>query len=169
MAGTTNANGSVGYYCEALYEDFPAVSSTAGQAPNVYATAELTTGPSPTPWAITACIGGGAKPAGKLGMLNRRSAWAASTAYAQWDTFTDGGATYMVVTAYTSGSAFGATDVTNTCVVLGSGTGSAATTTYSVTLPTGTSLSALTVNLTTNAPTGDYAGMTLIYSQTYVQ
>ncbi len=145
-------------YGQLLYEDFPAVTSISGQ--NLYVIASVASTPGTSDpavtaaWAITACLGGGMQPSGQLGTLNSRGAWAASTAYAQWDTFTESGATYLVVTGYTSGSSFGSTDTNNCCLLLASGAGgSVSTATYSVPVPAGISLGAVTVTFTANAVT----------------
>jgi hypothetical protein len=136
---------------ECLYEDFPAVTVGAGKQLNVNAAVSVPGGPAL--WAITACIGGGSKPQGvELQAFNARGAWAATTAYAVWDTFTESGITYLVVSAYTSGGTFGSTDIAATCVVLASGNASAAQTTYAVTVPTGTLISGITVDVALNAP-----------------
>ena len=170
--GANNASWGA-QWSEVLYAGFPSVASLAGQLLYVHAAAiQLYT--LGARWAITASIGGGIKPSGQTGALNARGAWAATTAYAQWDTFTSGGVTYLVVTGYTSGGTFGATDVTNTCVLLATGTGAAVKQMYSVAIPTGTDLSTISVDITVNAPAsptgGDPAEELDVYTyEVYVQ
>lgn len=67
--------------------------------------------PTGTPGALQTA--GPIGPTGPAGTLNPRGNWAASTAYAKNDVFVESGTGYLVVTAYTSGSAFGSTDTTN--------------------------------------------------------
>jgi hypothetical protein len=140
-----------------IYNGFPSFTSISGQHLYVIMSEVATPGtgdPPPTSeWAITACVGGGSQPTGTLGTLNSRGAWAATTAYALWDTFTSSGITYLVVTGYTSGGSFGSTDVADTCVLLVSGTGgSMSYTTQSVAIPVGTNLSTISVTITANPP-----------------
>ncbi len=121
-------------------------------------------------WAITASIGGANKPPGTLGTLNPRGAWAATTSYAVWDTFTQGGITYLVASAYTSGSSFGSTDTAKTCALLASGSGAASQQTYSAALPTGLNLSGIIVNVTMNPEVSGAGNQTLIeVFEIYVQ
>jgi hypothetical protein len=165
---------------EGLWGGFPIVPAGAGQNLNVNAAVVLE-GSTTTPWAITASIGylsgidtisGGAKPVGQLGTLNARGAWAATTAYALWDTFTEGGLTYLVVAGYTSGLSFGATDYANTCVLLASGTGTAAQATYSAALATGMYINEISVDVTVNAQSasaGSLISTTVEIYEIYVQ
>ncbi|ACO34278.1 MULTISPECIES: PD40 domain-containing protein [Acidobacterium] len=53
--------------------------------------------------------------------FNFRGAWAPDVTYAPYDCFTQGGNSYVVTTAYTSGSAFGATDTANAVLFAASG------------------------------------------------
>jgi hypothetical protein len=158
-------------WAEGLFEGFPSTAVASGQELFVNATVNLI-GSTTTPWAITASIGGGAKPSGQLGALNSRGAWAATTAYAQWDTFTEGGITYLVVAGYTSGSSFGSTDNANACILLASGTGAAAQTTYSVPLPSGLDATEVSVDATVNVQTatvGSPIGTFVLLSEIYIQ
>jgi hypothetical protein len=139
-------------WSEGIFEGFPSSAVASGQQLFVSAFVNLI-GSTTTPWAITASIGGGSKPAGQLGTLNPRGAWAATTAYALWDTFTEGGLTYLVVTGYTSGSSFGSTDQANCCVLLASGTGAVGTTLYAAALPTGLIANDVSVDVTVNVQT----------------
>jgi hypothetical protein len=50
-----------------------------------------------------------------------RGAWAAATSYAAYDVFVESGTSYLVQTAYTSGSSFGSSDTSNAIVFAGSG------------------------------------------------
>jgi hypothetical protein len=152
---------------ELLFEDFPAGASASGVQLFVSSAARSNAGG--VPWAITASVGTAAKPAGPLGSLNSTGAWAALTAYALWDTFTQGGATYLVVTGYTSGSSFGSTDAANACVLLAYGTGNSAQTLYSFTLPTGTAMSSVTVDVTANPPSSNGIGVAVDVYEVYLQ
>lgn len=151
IAGVYSPSWGAGVWGEAIYSGFAAVASMSGQ--NLYVNASMfTPAGSTTEWAITAGLGGGAKPAGQLGALNSRGAWAATTAYAQWDYFTEAGATYLVVSAYTSSGTFGSTDIANCCLLLAQGTGTVAQATYSVPVPLGITLDEVSVDITTNEP-----------------
>ena len=89
--------------------------------------------------------------------MNPRGTWAATTAYAAGDSFTESGVTYLVVTGYTSGSSFGSTDTGNCCLLLGYGTGNVAQTTYSQPLPSGFNLMNLVVQCWANASSASSA------------
>ena len=129
-----NVSGS-SYWGEAVFSNFapplPAATLSIG-FPFITVTAAVSGSGA---WLITASDvgnGGGAKPSGAIGTLNPRGAWAASTAYSLWDTYTvalsEGlgrtfVATMLVTSAYTSGLSLGATDYANTCIVVASGAG----------------------------------------------
>jgi hypothetical protein len=140
-------------YGEVLLGGFASVPAIAGQALYVSASGgENVAYGTTSPWgAITASIGGGAKPAGQLGTMSGGWAWGANRPYTQWETFTEGSITYLVVTAYTSGASFGAADIANTCVLLAGGE-SSINGIYSVPLPTGISLSAVSLDFIINTP-----------------
>jgi hypothetical protein len=162
-------NLTVPLWSEGVFSGFPPVAVAAGQQLCVNASVTIVFG-GDAEWAITASVGGGQKPAGQLGTLNPRGAWAALTAYAMWDTFTEGGVTYLVTTGYTSGSSFGSTDAANTCLVLASGTGAATQQVYSVPLAIGLNASAISVDVTTNLETSPLGKETLVYVyEIYVQ
>lgn len=149
-----------------LYSGFPPINTTSGQQLKVFWSV---TGSGIQPWIITASIGGGSQPAGPISALNDRSAWAASTAYAQWDKFSQGGVECLVVAPYTSGGTFGSTDMTNTCLLItssfGTTSGGAVETTP---LPTGLNMSLITVVFSSNGDPG--AGInTFEPSEVYVQ
>lgn len=89
---------------------------------------------------------GGASPSGGSGVTDRGS-WAATTAYAKGDRYTDpNGLRRDVTTAYTSGGAFGSTDTTNTSV-----TGAATVSSGGVTLPWVTATAYKTGQAVTNS------------------
>jgi hypothetical protein len=178
LATSAAVTGLGGCVDEIIYSGFPPVSALSTQS-LVLAPTVVNAGGSTAQWAITASLGGGAKPPGALNAFNARGAWAATTAYAAWDTFTvttgsGFGAvttTYLVVAAYTSGSSFGATDVGNTCVVLAAGTG-AETTGFGglpgyigVALPAGLKLNQISIDVTSNP---DSSGGTAAYNQVLV-
>ncbi|WP_420239269.1 hypothetical protein ACOBR2_06735 [Telmatobacter bradus] len=181
--GHENSGGAANnfYYAGITYSGFPSASSVSSQQLCVsIATQGYSTDNdliSDSPWAVTACIGGAAKPQGELGTINNRSAWAASTAYAQWDLFNNDGIAYLVINAYTSGSSFGSADVAATCVMLAWGTNpSLAQATYSVALPVGTAIGSITVDCCVNPPTaasfgvsGDDVGTFLQIYEIYVE
>lgn len=93
----------------------------------------LSTGAPPTvslaganPYTLNLGIPAGAVgPTGPVGpagpVANWRGAWAATTAYAKNDGYTNGSNSYVVITAYTSGGTFGSTDTSNTIVLSASG------------------------------------------------
>jgi len=149
---------------EVEYKGFPPVSfGVAWGLVVMMGTAESGTA---SEWAVTASLGGGANPVGQLGTLNARGAWVASRAYAKWDTFTQSSVTYLVVTAYTSGSSFGATDLANTCYLVASGTG-ATSTTFQSTYPAPSNIGSLAVKFTANAPAVAGSGVQIFVEQIY--
>ncbi len=158
-----------GQYAEALFETFPSVLASGSN--QLYVDAAVVVAASGNaPWAITAAVGGATKPLSSLGTLNPRGAWAATTSYAVWDTFTESGVTYLVVGAYTSGSSFGSTDIVKTCVLLASGSGAASRQTYSVLLPSGFNLDDILVDVTVNPEVSGAGNQTTVQVfEIYVQ
>jgi hypothetical protein len=143
-------SGGAGYYGEVLYEDFPSVTSYSGM--NLWCNLSVGEPAGAVNWAVTACIGGGARASGNF-YPNPRGSWTATTAYAAGDLFNQSGVNYLCVTAYTSGATFGATDLAKCCYVLAYGTGALSSTTVSVPIPTATPLSGVTVDVIANQGT----------------
>jgi len=161
LATSAAIEGVTGSVDEIVYSGFAVGTSLSTQILTTVC-AVVNAGSSTAQWAITASLGVGAKPPGALSPFNARGAWAATTAYAVWDTFTVTvtlrTTTYLVVAAYTSGSSFGSTDVSNTCVVIAAGTGAYTAgigSPDSIRLPAGVGLNQISVNVTSNSDSSD--------------
>ncbi len=169
---TALTNGSGSYFGEALVHGFPSTVIIGSSRFGGLGASSLVVSGASTPWLLSANDfdgGGGTKPPGPIGTLNARGAWAATTAYSVWDTFTITYGSgllaqtveYLVVTAYTSGSSFGPTDYAKSCIVLAAGTSTRSGPLFtSAGVPTfNANLAGVSMDLTVNAPAS--AGQTI--------